>query len=260
MDAVSDTLSRVEPRLDSSVITSVDNARVKEVVRLAGARAAAEGLFVAEGPREVGRARAAGLRDRRDVLRAGTARMGRGRAGERARAREDGLPGRARGGARRRRGARTASCRRTAALYLVAVGIEKPGNLGAMARTAEAAGADALVVAEAAPTRGTRTRSERRPAPSSRCRSSRRRSTTSRAFPWHRRRRRRRTRPATPTPTSRGPTAIVVGAEDDGPRGRWLDAADARRLDPASPAASADSLNAATAAAILLFEAVRQRG
>ena len=34
-------------------------------------------------------------------------------------------------------------------LYLVAVGIEKPGNLGAMARTAEAAGADALVVAEA---------------------------------------------------------------------------------------------------------------
>ena len=34
-------------------------------------------------------------------------------------------------------------------LYLVAVGVEKPGNLGAMARTAEAAGADALVVAEA---------------------------------------------------------------------------------------------------------------
>src|SRR4051794_32302935 len=34
-------------------------------------------------------------------------------------------------------------------LYLVAVGIEKPGNLGAMARTADAAGADALLVAEA---------------------------------------------------------------------------------------------------------------
>ena len=33
-------------------------------------------------------------------------------------------------------------------LYLVAVGVEKPGNLGAMARSAEAAGADALVVAE----------------------------------------------------------------------------------------------------------------
>ena len=34
-------------------------------------------------------------------------------------------------------------------LLLVAVGIEKPGNLGAMARTADAAGADALVVADA---------------------------------------------------------------------------------------------------------------
>ena len=34
-------------------------------------------------------------------------------------------------------------------LYLVAVGIEKPGNLGALARTAAAAGADALVVADA---------------------------------------------------------------------------------------------------------------
>src|SRR4051812_33425669 len=33
-------------------------------------------------------------------------------------------------------------------LYLVAVGIEKPGNLGAMARTADAAGADALIVAD----------------------------------------------------------------------------------------------------------------
>ena len=34
-------------------------------------------------------------------------------------------------------------------LLLVAVGIEKPGNLGAMARTADAAGADALLVADA---------------------------------------------------------------------------------------------------------------
>ena len=34
-------------------------------------------------------------------------------------------------------------------LVLVAVGIEKPGNLGAMARTADAAGADGLLVADA---------------------------------------------------------------------------------------------------------------
>src|SRR5262249_31396882 len=35
-------------------------------------------------------------------------------------------------------------------LVLVAVGVEKPGNLGAMARSAEAAGADALLVADGA--------------------------------------------------------------------------------------------------------------
>ena len=34
-------------------------------------------------------------------------------------------------------------------LYVVAVGVEKPGNLGAIARSAEAAGADALLVADA---------------------------------------------------------------------------------------------------------------
>src|SRR5438477_5893373 len=36
-----------------------------------------------------------------------------------------------------------------ATLLLVAVGIEKPGNLGAMARTADAAGTDALLVGDA---------------------------------------------------------------------------------------------------------------
>ena len=41
-------------------------------------------------------------------------------------------------------------CRQGATLVLVAVGIEKPGNLGALARSADAAGADALVVADAA--------------------------------------------------------------------------------------------------------------
>src|SRR5207237_2866737 len=39
---------------------------------------------------------------------------------------------------------------RDGSLYLVAVGIEKPGNLGAMARTADAAGADALLLADTA--------------------------------------------------------------------------------------------------------------
>src|SRR5436853_927665 len=46
-----------------AVITSPDNPRVKEVLRLRKSRERrASGLFVAEGPREVERARAAGLR------------------------------------------------------------------------------------------------------------------------------------------------------------------------------------------------------
>ncbi len=45
------------------MITSIDNARVKDVVRLrTGRERRRSGLFVAEGPREVERAQAAGLR------------------------------------------------------------------------------------------------------------------------------------------------------------------------------------------------------
>ena len=55
------------------------------------------------------------------------------------------------------------------------------------------------------------------------------------------------------------PVAIVVGAEDTGLGADWRAAADTSVSIPVAPG-SADSLNAATAAAILLFEAVRQRG
>ena len=55
------------------------------------------------------------------------------------------------------------------------------------------------------------------------------------------------------------PVAIAVGAEDEGLAASWLEAAD-RRVSIPVARGSADSLNAATAAAILLFEAVRQRG
>jgi TrmH family RNA methyltransferase len=54
------------------------------------------------------------------------------------------------------------------------------------------------------------------------------------------------------------PSAIVVGAEAHGLGARWLEAAASRVSIPVAPG-STDSLNAATAAAILLFEAVRQR-
>jgi tRNA G18 (ribose-2'-O)-methylase SpoU len=57
----------------------------------------------------------------------------------------------------------------------------------------------------------------------------------------------------------RKPTALIVGAEDTGLDERWREISDLEVSIPMHPR-SVDSLNSATAAAILLFEAVRQRG
>lgn len=54
-----------------------------------------------------------------------------------------------------------------------------------------------------------------------------------------------------------GPTALVLGAEDKGLSSAWLAAADAAVSLPML--GSGDSLNLSTAAAVLLYEAVRQR-
>jgi tRNA G18 (ribose-2'-O)-methylase SpoU len=55
------------------------------------------------------------------------------------------------------------------------------------------------------------------------------------------------------------PVALVVGSEDRGLDDRWRAAADAAVSIP-QRGRTVDSLNAAAAAAVLLFEAVRQRG
>jgi TrmH family RNA methyltransferase len=241
------------------VITSVDNARVKEVVRLrSGRERRRNGLFLAEGPREVGRARAAGLRIVETYFAPTLLEWDEGEpVSERVlakmayRAEPEGVIAVVEAPQR--------ELPADGSLYLVAVGIEKPGNLGAMARSAEAAGADALAVAEA------------------------------RADPWNPNAIRASTGAVFTLPiveasladltalplaivaadvsaTSRytdadlaRPTAIVVGAEDSGLGAEWLAAADARVSIPVAHG-SADSLNAATAAAVILFEAVRQRG
>ncbi len=136
------------------MITSVENGRVKEVLRLRKARERRrEGLFVAEGRREVERALAAGLAVRavyvapelapdwsgagtnaEEVSAAVLARMA-------YRAEPEGVLAVVEVPHRELPASPT--------LVLVAVGIEKPGNLGAMARTADAAGADGLLVADA---------------------------------------------------------------------------------------------------------------
>jgi TrmH family RNA methyltransferase len=146
-----------------------------------------------------------------------------------------------------------------ATLILIAVGIEKPGNLGAMARTADAAGADALLVGDA------------------------------NADPWNPNAIRASTGAVFTLPIAEvtlddvralslqkiaavveaprrytdadltRPTAFIVGSEDEGLSDEWRGIADEQVAIPMG-ARSADSLNAATSAAVLLFEAVRQRG
>lgn len=242
------------------MITSVDNPRVKDVLRLRKSRERKRaGLFVAEGPREVERARAAGLTlvatyhapELLDWPHGGEEVSERVLRKMAYRAEPEGvlavveIPQR--------------GLPRDGTLYLVAVGIEKPGNLGAMARAADAAGADALLVADAE------------------------------ADPWNPNAIRASTGAVFSLPVVTTtledlanldvqvvaavvdaelpftgvdltqPAALVVGAEDEGLDERWRTAADVTVSIPMS-GRTVDSLNASNAAAILLFEAVRQRG
>lgn len=144
-------------------------------------------------------------------------------------------------------------------LVLIAEGIEKPGNLGAMLRTADAAGAGVVVadptvdlfnpnvirasqgsiftvplgVADSATARqwaaGRGSVYVTTPA--------------AEATLWH-------------TDLS-GTVAVVIGSEHAGVDQAWLDIGTPVRI-PMS--GDSDSLNASVAAAIVLFEAVRQRG
>ena len=156
-------------------------------------------------------------------------------------------------------------------LWLVAVSIEKPGNLGALARSAAAAGASGMLVADAvvdvvhpnalAASTGAVLRLPIAGANSDQIIA----ALTGRGI---------RIVAATPgiggvvacsylDADLTGPVAIVIGAEDVGLTGRWLGAGDGEAAVEAvsipMPGGAVDSLNAAAAAAVLLFEAARQR-
>lgn len=146
-------------------------------------------------------------------------------------------------------------------LVLLVEGVEKPGNLGAMLRTADAAGVDAVVAADPVTDWGNPNviRASKGtvfvvPVAT---------ASTSTALEWLERRGVALVA-ATPHATLdytdadlTAPVAIAVGAEDEGLSDRLLDAATVRVRVPM--AGRVNSLNVSTTAAILLYEALRQR-
>lgn len=146
-------------------------------------------------------------------------------------------------------------------LVLVVEGVEKPGNLGAILRTADGAGVDAVVVAE--PATDVHNPNVVRASQGALFTVPLATATADETVTWLRN---SDLRLAATTPVGgrapwevnlTDPVAIAVGAETAGLGDRLLAAADERLRIPM--AGRADSLNASVTAAIVLFEAVRQR-
>jgi RNA methyltransferase, TrmH family len=147
------------------------------------------------------------------------------------------------------------------ACYLVVAGLEKPGNVGALLRTADAAGATAVFVTGAGTdlgnpnvVRASMGSLFTRPVVVVD-------DATLRAELGRRRVRLLATSPDAPTvlwdADLRPPVAVVVGPEHEGLAAAWLGGAELQLRVPM--AGAADSLNVATAGALVLFEVVRQR-
>ncbi len=146
-------------------------------------------------------------------------------------------------------------------LVLICEGVEKPGNLGAILRTADAAGVTAVIAADpvtdwANPNvvRASKGTVFSVPVAS---------ASTPEVLAWLEEHALALVAAApdgdvllTEADLS-GPTAIAVGSEARGLPAAWLERADARLRIPMF--GHADSLNVSTSAAILVYEAVRQR-
>ena len=148
------------------------------------------------------------------------------------------------------------------ALFILAESIEKPGNLGAILRTADAAGVDGLLVCDPRldlynPNVVRASRGTLFTVPVAE-------TTGAEALAWLRGHG-IRILAATPhtdhlytdVELSR-PVCIAVGAEDEGLSDFWMEQADLKVKIPM--AGAVNSLNVSTSLAVILYEAVRQRG
>jgi TrmH family RNA methyltransferase len=146
-------------------------------------------------------------------------------------------------------------------LLVIAVGIEKPGNLGAILRTADAAGCDGLLMADPRcdPFNPNAVRASQGAffhLPFAAVSGGEVRNFLQE----------RRIEPILTTPTAgkllyeadlSGPVALVLGTEDRGLPAEWLSSGGTRVNLPMRGVT--DSLNVSAMAAVALFEAVRQR-
>ncbi len=264
----------------TKVVRSTSNPGVKEVLRLRNRRARREtGLFLVEGFREVRRALDAGIAVETmwfcpELYLGGS----EGELVDRA-AVAGAQPIQAADAPFRRMSYRDrpegllAVCRQfdttlvrieltDTPLVLVVESIEKPGNLGTMIRAASAAGADAVIAAD--PTTDVFNPNVVRSSIGTCFLLPIAVGATEDVIEWL------RTKtlticvasPAGETTSWEAPlnqpASIVVGSEQYGVSSTFLEAADVRMRIP-MPGGAVDSLNAAASAAILLFEAIRQR-
>ena len=149
----------------------------------------------------------------------------------------------------------------TPELILVIEGVEKPGNLGALLRTADALGVSGAILCDCPcdlyhPNTLRNSLGGAFNIPTATC-------APAEAISWLKARgtsiivtHLEGARPPYDLNLS-GPTALVLGAEDRGVTRQWVEAADALALIPMSGVV--DSLNVSAAAAMFLYEATRQR-
>jgi RNA methyltransferase, TrmH family len=146
-------------------------------------------------------------------------------------------------------------------LLVVAESVEKPGNLGAILRTADAAGADAVLVCD--PRVDTYNPNVIRASRGTIFSVPTVDASSAEALQFLRQQGVRilAAAPGASEPYTsadlRGPIAIAVGTEDAGLTPFWLDEADAQVLIPMR--GKVNSLNVSIATALILYEAVRQR-
>lgn len=146
-------------------------------------------------------------------------------------------------------------------LLLVAEAVEKPGNLGAMLRTADAAGVDALISCD--PNTDLGNPNVVRASKGAVLSVPVAEAGAEETIAWLKE---RHIKIVAAAPAAAhdftaldlsGPLAIVVGAEKTGLTRRWLDQADLQVRIPM--AGRVNSLNVSVAAALLVYEALRQR-